>query len=254
MTRTKLLFMTLFAGPLACSSNGQVNIGDTQGGQLSDYAATWDGYAEAYMFEPSGSDRVRLVLDETGAGTLRVGDSALLPPPTDGSVGYPPTPATAGPPSPVSILQPMTLRDDYLYPTHAAQVQTDRIQVGIDPRDFYAAWCALQTPVPFDPSAPDGSYGCLPNVSSFSTPDGTCGLDNPDGSTTTVDCGKLALCRLQMTCACTATACTSFSEPAGESAAQYPDELDAALDSSGQNLTGTLTVSGTRVTVHLQRQ
>jgi hypothetical protein len=256
MTRTKLLLMTLCAAPVACSSAGDVNIGDTQklGSKLSDYAASWDGYAEAHTFMPSGSDRVQLVLDGAGSGTLRLGDDPLLAPATDGSVGYPPMAATAGPPLQTAVNMPFTMRDDFLYPVHAAQVQTDRIQLGLNPLDLYATWCSLQTPVPADPSSPDSSYGCLPNSSSFNSGDGTCGLNNADGSTTPVDCGKLLLCELSNVCQCTATACAIPAIPADQAPAQYPDELDAALDSTGQNLTGTLTVNGTRVTVHLQRK
>ncbi|HXU65253.1 MAG TPA: hypothetical protein VN962_26320 [Polyangia bacterium] len=244
--------MTLAVGPLACSSSGEVNIGDTQqlGSKLSDYAASWDGYAEAYAFSTSGSDRVRLVLDESGSGTLRVGDDTLLPPPTDASVGYPPTLGASG----AQTSQVLTLRDDFVYPIHSPRLEADRIQLGLDDLDFYAAWCALQTPVVRDPSSADSSYGCLPNLGGFSHPDGTCGLTNTDGSTIPVDCGKLSLCNLQMLCVCTATACSIPTYTADQPPAQYPEELDAALDSTGQNLTGTLTVGGTRVTVHLQRQ
>ncbi len=69
-----------------------------------------------------------------------------------------------------------------------------------------------------------------------------------------VDCGKLALC-LDNVCACTASSCTS--EPAipdGSTPAQYPVELDAALDATGTTLTGTLNLAGTRVTVVLTKQ
>ncbi|HEY4392953.1 MAG TPA: hypothetical protein VGP64_02775, partial [Polyangia bacterium] len=77
----------------ACSGNTPVNIGNTSmiGAQLSDYAASWDGFAETYTFSPDGSDRVRLTLDASGQGTLEIGDAALLPPPTDPNVGYPPS-------------------------------------------------------------------------------------------------------------------------------------------------------------------
>ena len=70
---------------------GAVNIGNTTavGSQLSDYAATWDGYAEATTFS-DGSDHVRLTIDASGQGSLVVGDSAPLPAPTDPTVGYPP--------------------------------------------------------------------------------------------------------------------------------------------------------------------
>lgn len=254
MTRTKLLLIaTLSAAPLACSGSGDVNIGDTQqlGSKLSDYAATWDGYAEAYTFPPSGSDRVRLVLDGSGSGTFRVGDNdMLLPPASDPSVGYPPTIGANGP----LTSQNWRLRDDFVYPVHNPQVQADRIQVGINDMDFYAGWCALQTPVARDPSSPDSGYGCLPNLGSFFDGDATCGLIDADGTRIPVDCGKLSMCNFLMVCTCTATGCGIPARPADQSPALYPEELDAALDSTGDNLTGTLTVNGERVTVHLTRQ
>ncbi len=266
MTRTTRFIPALLVGLLApalgCSDGGNVNIGDTQnlGGKLSDYAATWDGYAEAYTFQSSGSDRVRLVLDGNGAGTLRVGDNTLLAPPTDPNVGYPPD-LTSG----ISLTGVyIGLRDDFLYPAHAAQVQTDRIQVGINPMDLEAAWCALQTPVENIDTTTTGkgsdaitttttSYGCLPNSASESSDANGCALTGSDGQTTPVDCGKLALCEFVMACQCTATSC-GIQAPADATPDEYPYELDAALDTTGKNLTGTLNLSGTRITVHLTRQ
>jgi len=57
-----------------------------------------------------------------------------------------------------------------------------------------------------------------------------------------------------MVCACTATSCAISTLPADATANQYPYELDAALDTTGKNLTGTLNMDGTRITVHLQRK
>ncbi|MES1208404.1 MAG: hypothetical protein ABUS79_20900, partial [Pseudomonadota bacterium] len=64
-TRTVPLLLGLLAAPFGCSSGGDVNIGDTQnvGAKLSDYAAEWDGYAEAYTFAPSSSDHLHMTLD-----------------------------------------------------------------------------------------------------------------------------------------------------------------------------------------------
>src|SRR5262245_9474401 len=82
-------FAALMLLSVACSG-GDPTV-TTSGNQVSDYAATWDGYAEAFTFE-DGSDRVRLTIHANGEGTIEVGDSAPLPPPTDPNVGYPPTP------------------------------------------------------------------------------------------------------------------------------------------------------------------
>ncbi len=259
------------AGIPACSgSSGKVNIGNTAviGSQLSDYAATWDGYAEAYTFTPDGSDRVRLTIGTDGQGTLEVGNTALWPAPTDPNVGYPPGESSAEPMAPHSN----QLSEGFLYPVYAAQVQADRIQVGVNPGDLYSAWCALLTPsVSYETTVtPDGGapmqvsgivdggvvtpyYRCLPNVPASYTPGVGCALMNPDQTTTPVDCGKYALCNMAMVCQCAASGCTSNQIAAGTPVAQYPIELDGALDATGTMLTGTLTLGG-GVTIHLTKQ
>ena len=250
-----LVFLTS-AASLGCSGGGSVNIGNTQtrGSQLSDYAATWDGYAQAYSYMPDGSDRVRLVIAADGQGTLRLGDAALLAPPTDPNVGFPPG---LNPGSP-DLGYSMGILEGFMYPLHAARVQTDRIQLGVDPADLWVTWCALQTPVPMsDQTAADGgalSYGCLPNLG-FSEMANVCALTEPDGTSVPVDCGKLTLCRVVMACACTAAACNSASVPDGTPVNQYQVEIDGALDATGSTLTGTLQLSSsTRLTVILQKQ
>jgi hypothetical protein len=289
----RLLILLACAGlPLACSGGGAVNIGNTEslGGKLSDYAASWDGYAEAFTFMPSGSDRVRLTIDAGGQGTLRVGDGPLLPPPTDPTVGYPPS---AGPSDPGAAEFDSILREGFPYPIYGAQVQTQRIQLGVNLTDLFAAWCAIETPIAwqpapnFDPDAgfpdagfpdagfPDDAsyanyqasplpsssdggvspdvYGCLPNWQAVLGNPG-CFLVDPDGRFDAVDCGKLDICRDSDICTCTATTCAITPVPAGTPVSQYPVELDAALDSGASTLVGTLVVEGVRVTVHLQRQ
>jgi hypothetical protein len=282
MKTTRLLSQALIlcaAGPLvACSGDKPVNIGNTSviGAQLSDYAATWDGYAEAYTFQPDGSDRVRLTIDASGNGTLQVGSAALLAPPTDPNVGFPPGVNYNGPSS-VNL----GLNEGFLYPIYAAQVQANRIQLGVNGADLYAAWCALQTPIAYYqttitgtigdggvipgkdgqpisvPGIVDGGvvstfYACAPNEPSMFGPSG-CALQNPDGSYTPIDCGKLALCQGSLACQCSASGCTSYQVAPGTPVANYPVELDGALDATGTMLTGTLNL-GVRVTVHLTKK
>jgi hypothetical protein len=287
-TLAALLFGAGFSA--ACSGGGgTVNIGNTNavGSQLSDYAASWDGYAEAYTFTPDGSDRVRLTIAANGQGTLEVGNQTLVAAPTDPNLGYPPgnedPPVTSTPP----------LWEGALYPIYDAQVQTNRIQVGIKPNDYYAAWCALQTPsafvaetsfdagvpgfpgaevqwwAPFDggAGAPDAASG---TITYFACPFSGGGIPLNSGISAAmcvgenglygqdlipVDCGKSYLCGA-MVCACTATGCDSSPVVASGSApSDYPVELDAALDSTGKTLTGTLALStDLRVTVVLQKQ
>lgn len=248
-----LLALVASAGiPLACSDGGAVNIGsNTQatGAQLSDYAASWDGYVEAYSFS-DGSDRVRLTIDASGNGTVQVGDSAPLAPATNPNVGYP-AGAFSGPGG--AVPSQLGLVPGFSYPLHAAQVQTDRIQLGIAIADLWSTWCALQTPVPITGST-DGAYGCVDNLAG-SMSGGTCVQIEPDGTNVPIDCGKESLCQTGMVCTCTATACVSETEPAGTPVNQYPSEIDGALDSTGSTLTATMTLpNGPRVTVVLTKQ
>jgi hypothetical protein len=264
----------------ACSGGGgTVNIGNTNavGSELSDYAASWDGYAEAYTFGPDGSDRVRLTIAANGQGTFQVGNAALLPSPTDPNVGYP-----AGQPDPLTPNWG-ALSGGVLYPIYAARVQESRIQAGLKPNDFYGAWCALQTPYYVltgymsSGGLPDagGGFGgagggfiptfgyfCVPGTAasiSGTGADEQCTLrnDSIDGGSANqpVDCGKYALCT-QNACTCTATSCSVVpAVAAGAIPSDYPVELDAALDSTGKTLTGTLAIStNLRVTVVLQKQ
>jgi len=245
----------------ACSNGGKVDIGDTQavGARLSDYAASWDGYAEAYTFSPDGTDRVRLTLDPNGQGTLRPGDSALLPPPTDPNVGYPP-----------GISDGHAINGDlwtgFQYQVYGAQITENRIQIGINPKDLFAAWCAIETPVPSENttlvSVDDAgieavtttSYACLPDTGGSKTGSSCYTPDANGQDTQPVDCDKLFLCAVTPVCTCTATSCAIPSVPTDTPPSGYPVELDAALDSSGSSLTGTLLLDGQRITVRMQKQ
>lgn len=251
--------LLLGAGALVgCSGNGgNVNIGDTSpvGAKLSDYAASWDGYAQAYAFWPDGSDRVRLTIDAQGHGNLRVGGADLLAAPTD------PDEFTLE--NITALPEWSDLVSGGLYPAHAAEVQAGRIQFGINPWDLEAAWCALQTPYP----APAGGiviadggqvqehydYTCLPTyVSATSAPD--CSYTDEARQTHAVSCAKFWLCQGIAACACTATSCAGRDLSYATAANQYPDEFDAALDTTGRTLTGTLNLDGQRITVVMQRQ
>jgi hypothetical protein len=254
--------LILFCGALAlvgCSS-GEVKIGsnETIGASLSDYAATWDGYAEAYAFPPGSSDHVHLVLQPNGQGTLQVGDGTL-PPPTNPNMGYPPAmDVSFGLDAPGRL----NLIAGFAYPLYAAKVQTNRIQLGILPLDLYAAWCALQTSYAgelyvdggvFDHACVQTADGNPTNTSCYEIALDS-GTSGPDGGAASVDCGKQFLCAVGV-CNCTASGCAGRSLPASTPANLFPSEIDGALDATGSTLTGTLSIpSAGRVTVHLQKQ
>ena len=224
---------------------------------------------------PDGSDRVRLTIAANGQGTFQVGNAALLPPPTDPNVGYPP-----GQPIPLEVAN-TALSGGVLYPLDGVQIQENRIQAGLKPNDYYGAWCALQTPYYIltgytgsgaggagGSSGGDGGliptfgYSCVPGQGGTAAGTGAdqqclVQIDSADGSWSdqVVDCGKFALC-IRGVCACTDTSCAASPVvPAGAVPSDYPVELDAALDSTGKTLTGTLALStDLRVTVVLQKQ
>jgi hypothetical protein len=236
------LIAPLFAATAAaCSSSPEVSIGDPVGGALADYAASWDGYAEAYQFE-DGSDRVRLRIDSAGTGTLEVGDSPHFPPATDPNVGYPPgTTSQQGFPS----VAQMTLYAGFGYPLHDTRVDNSRIRLGADPADLYSGWCALQQPVSDERN---GVYNCLPNWGYSYGIDGCWQPDPTTKEAVTVDCGKLMLCGILRVCRCTASGCTIPS-----AAGNAPVQVDAALTADGTQLTGTLILGDQRITIRMSR-
>jgi len=272
MSRTLRTLIAVTLAGLGCSSSGNVSLGGNQNpGQMANFAGNWEGYAESHTFQPSGSDRVRLVLDANGNGTVQVGDDALLPPPTDPNVGYPP--ADEDPTGPIAG-SGGNLTGGVLLPVYAPQLQADgfasRIQFGLKPLDYYGAWCALQTPVyslqNCSSQASDAGtilhtsygYGVLPGQNGTTTMDSSgnqvCAVavlaDDCSLTWQPADCGKVKLFDGRV-CDCTATACISHPVlPAGTAPSGYPVEFDGTLDSTGKMLTGTLA----GVTVHLQRQ
>jgi hypothetical protein len=242
--QTKLILIAAGAlASFACSSGDPVNIGENDPGktgeQLSDYAATWDGYAEGYRFA-SGSDRVRLVLDENGEGYLEVGDAPLFAPATDPDAAYP-----------VEVAEPPLhgyrgLTEGFRYTARFAQVEGARVQVGFVPLELYTSWCELQTPYP----SPIGAgYNCLPS-GPVNVVDGACILTTPDGSTMEVDCYKVDLCGLGFVCSCSAEGCGAFD---AESLAQAPSRLDGALENGGNSFVGSFQEL-TGVRIRLTRQ
>jgi hypothetical protein len=231
--QTKLILIAAGAlASLACSSGDPVNIGENEPGktgeQLSDYAATWDGYAEGYNFA-SGSDRVRLVLDENGEGYLEVGEAPLFAPATDPDVPYP-----------VELAEPPLhgyhgLTEGFRYTARFAKVEGARMQVGFVGLELYTSWCELQTPYPSTLGV--GGYACLPN-GPMKVVDGACILTREDdGTTMEVDCYKLDMCGLGFLCSCSADSC-GVSEV--ESLEQATSRLDGALENGGNTLDADL--------------
>lgn len=234
-----LLTITLALG---CSSSPE-NLGDGEldvdKSQLGSYAATWDGYIEAYSFQ-SGTDRVHVTLDANGHGSFQVGDGPLLPPPTDPSVGYPQALRDA---TDVGGLGDHTsgIYDGIAYPVENTRIESERLRFTFEPHSAFTEWCELQTST-LDPGATPAFYSCAP--SGWGYKGASCTVSVPGNFEEPFDCGKLNICNFG--CSCDATSCTSRTP--------YDAlELDAALDDSGHNLVGTLlTAEGAR-TLRLKR-
>jgi hypothetical protein len=255
---SKILWLVPLAwAPGACSTDGPVDIGHDVA-ELSDYAASWDGYGEAVSFPEAGSDRVRLILNANGEGTLELGDAPPLPSPTQAEGGYLVDNGKFG-----AGEMANAFRDGFKYPVHEARVEAGRIRFGIDPLDIYGAWCALVPPVP-NPQVPSG-YACGPGGGGRSTGLDTCYFGFPSGDpmvpdsvNVPVDCGIFELCIGAGPCTCTASACAPHVTPSdANSLANYHVIVDAAVDPAGTTLTGTLAIgsdpSGERITIRMQR-
>jgi len=253
MTYKRLtLLLVLFATPLACAGPGQVDIGDPIGANLADFAGNWDGYAELYTFGDGASDRVRLAMDLSGQPTIRFGDAALLPPPTDPDVGYP------VPSNDPAFDSWAALRDDVLYPLHDLTLAAGRIRFGVNLYDFFAAWCELQTPVPSTSSGYRCDNDAQLVAGTMDEATDTCHMTFADGSVETVNCGKWLRCVGWPVCDCTASGCAarhgSDETNTSETNTAPPIKFDGALEGDGSKLVGTLLVyPTTRVTVRLER-
>jgi hypothetical protein len=249
-TMTILGGLTLAAAACA-DSDGSIDIGGSTGSSLRDFAANWEGYAEAYVFS-DGSDRVRLVLDSEGRGTVQVGARELLPPPSDPSVGYPPGPWNFEDNNGLVRLQP-----GFRYPIYRARVEAKRVRLDADSHDLWRDWCSMQTPIGVNSS---GDHICVPElINSFGN--GCQYRDAATGEPVQVDCLRTVLCQIPPpspstekvypVCQCSATSCAI--RPVTDS---YPVKIDGALEMTGAELVGTLAVDDIqeRVTIRLTRK
>jgi hypothetical protein len=247
--RTLAALTILASAPFGCSTADTVDLGGTKGSALSDYAASWDGYAEALKFDQA-SDRVRITLDASGHGTVEVGDKPLLPPATNPDVV--PAPFDGAP----SGLWP-----GFRYPVYDARVEVERLRLELTPDDVYRAWCALQTPIWANPGStppgPDATYSCVTWQAGWDPATGRCtdpgvAPDPATGQPVAIDCDKVSVCRTY--CACTSASCTI-----GRTTAPFTAQIDASLNAAGTEMTGTLVVpamvAGTdqRVTIKLKK-
>ena len=284
---TLSIHASLFALCVCACSESPVNIGENNSGQsktgLAAYAANWDGYIQAYKF-PDGSDRVRLTVNEDGTGTIRFGNSELLPKPSDPKVKFPPN----FPKCMDCLLQPADpatwdghtplpgVWDGFSFTLNAVHVNVDRLQATAAAKEIYKDWCQLQSSRHFLNNSVD-SYSCatcnswgadstlsdlcvVPSDSSCPSLVGSSSI--PSGTTTTSPCEREVLCtgspstggEVEQTCYCDANGC-GIGNPAQSIV------LDAALSEAQDTVTGTLafatkpySTDATNYTIVLKRQ
>jgi hypothetical protein len=226
-------------------SDDPVSLGSTfaiDRSALSAYAAVWEGYAEAHTFA-SGSDRVVLVLDEEGNGSISFGDAAPRPMPTDADDPFPDLDETG-----IERLMYDSHHEGFSHDIAEANVEAERLRARTGPTNIYGqAACALQTPVLVEDSDNDNWYSCIPGSSVSHREEGCflVNLSDPSGGEIEVPCKKVDLCFNR--CDCTSTEC----------AARTPGEaiaIDGALDEAGTRLVGSLVGSFETLTVRLTRQ
>lgn len=246
----KLSSLTLLS-VLGCASSKTHDIGDdevaTLGLELSDYAAQWSGYAEAFTFRDytamQNNDAVALNIDAEGEGYLRVGNSPPMPVETDPdaypraiSVG-----AGGGPNGFIDVSQVVSGKD---YPLHEASVESRRLKLKVNPGDVYEDWCGLQPPVAT--GFEDIPYDCAPgNGGGFDSQTGECVASNNEQNFP-ISCGKFNGCVVNSLCSCTATECAA-------NPLNGVVELDAALSEDGNTLEGTLLQGGERIVVRMTK-
>jgi hypothetical protein len=215
----------------ACSDNSEKSLGtdnpvDTSL-SLEDFAASWDGYIEAYSF-PSDSGRIRIELDGQGQGTVQFGDGNALPPPTDPDAVYPPAAANDDYDEPTY----KRVYEQIVYPVHETRLDDTRLRLQIDRYDAFSDWCAIQTPI-YDEL--NDRYSCIPNTGEYD-----CVVEER----TPIGCAKANLCGRP--CVCTETSCAIE----GTSIIK----LDGALSDDGTQLEGSILLNDSPFTIRLTRQ
>lgn len=225
----------------ACGDPASLDVGDEKGqvgAALTDYAAQWDGYAQAFAFPGDESDRVRIVLDEEGNGTIRFGNEVLFGEATDPNAWYPPTYQLPTGESRFGV------RTGFEFPISGAVVENARLKFSFDPDALMSSWCALQAN---DPSV---GWTCGERSFSQSWNTGTAVCSYSSGQPPVhheLPCARAVQC--VGSCSCDESGCHTRD-------AMQDATFDAVQSDEGETLIGTLLIpslNDTRLTVVLSR-
>ncbi|WP_433926453.1 hypothetical protein AB3662_26390 [Sorangium cellulosum] len=162
----------------------------------------------------SGPERVELVLDATGQGTLLFGEPTDLPPVSDPDELYL-TNRAANDPEDIFGLEHLKIHPGFKYSVVAESGHGSEMSFHIWIMEVWEDWCAAQTPVPSPHSRhcyacmyDEGGYSFITDRSVCEAPAG-CYAGRSLDEEKMVDCGRLELCVLPHynVCNCTADEC-----------------------------------------------
>ncbi len=177
----------------------------------------------------NGSDMLTLTMhfaqDGSVTGTLLLGDGAVLAPPTDPNVGYPP----------YAVYSSVTAVEGFPYTIRDGTKSASNVTLRVVENEAWSAWCELQTSYSWPPNDDAGTsagYACEPPFDGGLEfgPAGCASYDYATHQRTPFDCDKYWLCGSEV-CSCTATGC-SLNPDGGV-------DLDLSLSLAGDVASGT---------------
>lgn len=170
--------------------------GGGNGSQLSAFAGSYDGEIELWEAAVSGSNRIRIELDEDGHGSVRFGDLPIHSAPDH------PYPDDASLPSGDSF-DPRPL-ETVMYPVHEPSLEDGTLEFFVEMGDLLDAFCESQTSVTPPCDLPQYGY-------SVDSEAGECVVSIPDADDvrveTLVSCSRGKICYEMQACECEADTC-----------------------------------------------
>lgn len=229
------VFVGCVFAALGCGADPDVHLGSSDppavlGASLTDYQGEWQGYAEAFHWADT-TDLVRLKLDGQGNGVLEVGSPDATAP------NLAPPPST----TPDWKPEPSALNPGFSYPVAGATVTSRRIRIATSTQIAWSDWCTTFPPIA-DVQSP-GNFRCAPNLGYMWEAGDPAGCRLLDADRTPIDCAQVYCPEV---CACTETSCDARTE-------NQDVQIDAALTTDGEELSGTLVDGGQRITIRMQR-